>query len=433
MMCGERKMRMRGTVAPAIFAFATIFAGMAGAEIGSDRAAAIVVFPKLVVNRADGLDTLIRLSNTSDREQNVYCFYVNVTPICSRPGFSCFPDPDVCEAAGGRCQDQWQETDFLIRLTARQPTSWLVSQGQNLCRPALDSGTCSNSSATCRRDSDCPGARCVFPPCFPLSDESRRSGPGGQSNGTSAIPPSPEEPFLGELKCIAVDESGAPVARNSLQGEALIGRVNPGGGPLLDVSGYNGIGIPSVAAGNRDNTLVLGGQGAEYEGCPYVLILNHFFDGAVDPIATGAGEVRIGTDITLIPCTEDFRTQNINNLTVTAQMLVFNEFEQRFSTSRPISCFKEVRLSNIDTTANERSIFSAGVEGTLTGQTRIRGVFTAGSPQGNGLLGIAEEFRCDGPDFPLCSYTRTDDLISSATTNLHFQGIRSQSDFFYLP
>ena len=32
-----------------------------------------------------------------------------------------------------------------------------------------------------------------------------------------------------------------------------------------------------------------------------------------------------------------------------------------------VDCFKEIRLSNIETNDNSRSIFSAGVAGTLTG------------------------------------------------------------------
>ena len=101
------------------------------------------------------------------------------------------------------------------------------------------------------------------------------------------IPPSAEDPFIGELKCIAVDEGLAPVARNDLIGEVLIGRVDTRDG-FVDVAGYNAIGIPAIPdTGNRNGVLVLGGppEDAEYLGCPNILILDHFFDGAVDPIA----------------------------------------------------------------------------------------------------------------------------------------------------
>jgi hypothetical protein len=141
----------------------------------------------------------------------------------------------------------------------------------------------------------------------------------------------------------------------------------------------------------------------------------------------------VATELTLIPCTQDFRTQDPSLAATVAQFLVFNEFEQRFSTSRTVNCFKETKLSNIDTTDNERSIFSAGVAGTLTGQTRIRGVDEAALDHGNTLIGLAEEFRCAGPDFPFCSFVNGGGLISSNASNLHFQGTRSVSDFMYLP
>lgn len=421
------------------------------AQVGSDRPAAVVIFPKLVVSEALGIDTLIRLTNTSTEEQNVHCFYVNVTPRCSRPGYSCYPDPDVCELAGGTCLEQWQETDFQLQLTGRQPTSWLVSQGQDVCRPQFDSGVCSDNPAIdCLRNADC-GGRCVYPPCLPLT-EGTRTGPRGQTND-GKVPVSPEEPFLGELKCIAVDPSGLPIGKNDLKGEALIARVGAGG-PPVEVTGYNAIGIPAIeGAGNRDATLVLGGPGAEYEGCPNVLILDHIFDGAVDPLAynrcesgvctiskTGCTEqvdcpsVRVATDLALLPCTQDFRTQNPDLSKTVAQFLVFNEFEQRFSTSRTVKCFREDRISNLDTPQNERSIFSAGVAGTLTGQSRIRGVVDGALDHGNTLIGIFTEYRCVGPDFPLCSFTNAQDLVSAVAGNLHFDNSRRpRSDFIYLP
>jgi hypothetical protein len=324
----------------------------------------------------------------------------------------------------------------------------------------------------------------------------------GQSN-EGRVPPSAEDPFIGELKCIALDESLVPVARNDIKGEALIGVVDSKRG-FVDIAGYNAIGIPAIPGqGNRDNVLRIGGAGdpsdpgdpcheegncPEYEGCPNILILDHVFDGAVDPVIPNfcqdnacsvsqnacasdadcinscealacrvsgegcqkdedcdplAGKVRIGTDLTLIPCTQDLENQDPDLSAVSVQFLVFNEFEQRFSTSQEVNCFLEKRLSDLDRLApgqqNDRSIFSAGVGGTLTGQTRIRGVVPTArpgsgeSPTGFTLLGVAEEFRCRGPEFPLCSFTRLDDLVSSTAVNVHFQGRRPLSDFLYLP
>jgi hypothetical protein len=100
------------------------------------------------------------------------------------------------------------------------------------------------------------------------------------------------------------------------------------------------------------------------------------------------------------------------------QFLVFNEFEQRFSTSRKVTCFSELKISNIDTLSKDRSLFSAAVAGTLTGQTRMRGVEDEHLDHGHTLLGVAEEFRDGG---------------GTAAVNLHFHGTRPQSDFIRLP
>jgi hypothetical protein len=466
---------------------AVLVAAGARADVASDEAGAILVFPKILVDTTRGLDTLIRLSNTSDREVSVLCFYVNATPKCTLPARSCcFPDPTDCYDGDGFCLPQWQESDFRIRVTSRQPVAWLASQRASVDCANL-TGACSNDETQdCRLNRDCPaGGRCVLPPCFPIDDPSQTQKQ--ESNLDSAVIPVPEDPFIGELKCIAVDESFAPIPRNVLKGEGLIGhRSTPEVG--LDIAGYNALGIPAVETrGNRDNTLVLGGPRTpdgqlepqvEYEGCPNILILDHYFDGAVDPLVPNAclesscsvsgdpcnedsdcvnvcegnactlsgaeceqdedcsqleAQARVATDLTLIPCTQDFRTQQPDLAETVAQFLVFNEFEQRFSTSRSVNCFKETRLSNIDTNQNERSIFSAGVAGTLTGQTRIRGVDVGAQDHGNTLIGLAEEFRCAGPAFPQCSLINPTNLISSSANNLHFQGTRAVSDFLYLP
>jgi hypothetical protein len=489
-------------------------AGAARADIASDHPAAILVFPKILVDTVNGLDTLIRLSNVSDTPINVFCYYVNSTPICPIPGGSCFPNQLACQGeVGGQifiapCRENWQPTDFTFRLTRDQPTGWLVSQGQSTNCPFLQ-GVCSNDGTTkCERNADCgAGNRCVLPPCFPL-DATSVPGSGGQTN-EGAIPLSPDDPFVGELKCMAVDENHRPVARNDLIGEALIGKQQSGPADSIEIIGYNAVGIPAIPnSNNRDNTLVLGGADgvAEYEGCPNILILDHYFDGAVDPVlnntcgpnglCTLSGTLcatdvdcannicvdglcslsgtscmddsdcvnscdlqsntctlsdtpcqsdsqctyrtRLATDLTLVPCTEDFESRRLDLSQTVAQFLVFNEFEERFSTSITVNCFKEVQISELDTSGDKsRSIFSAGVAGTLTGQTRIRGVVNDDNAGlgGNTLIGIAEEFRCAGvtDEFPTCDLVDSQRLVSGAGKNLHFQGRRPQSDFIYLP
>lgn len=400
------------------------------ADVASDEPAAILVFPKIVVDISvpqiappNRIDTLIRVSNTSDSPITMQCFYVNATPLCTNGTGSCISSPVTCTPLTA-CQSQCNERDFVVTITAGQPIAWLASRG----------------AAACGQDAD-PRL-----PCLPLSDTGRL-GPSGQVNNdssgqiTSLIPAVAEDPFIGELKCIAVDLNDVPQLRNDLKGEAEIVRSAPGtvavAGPI-DVEGYNAIGIQAVAQPTLDNNaLVLGGNvcaggskaqrpctsssdcsgascvsAGQYNGCPNILILDHFFDGAADPVS----QRRITTHLTLVPCSEDFLTQRL--ISTTVQFLVFNEFEQRLSTSQGLGCFAEWQISTIDRSSPTRSIFSAAVQGTLGGQTRIRGVADQDTTHGHALLGVAEEFRQGG---------------GTAAFNLHFQGSRPQSDFIYIP
>jgi hypothetical protein len=192
-----------------------------------------------------------------------------------------------------------------------------------------------------------------------------------------------------------------------LKGEASLTAAEDTSGPI-DVSSYNGIGIQAIEGANDgDNTLVLGGEDPEYNGCPNVLILNHFFDGAEDPVTDDGAPIL--TILELVPCTTDYLRQIPGAAVV--QYLVYNEFEQRFSTSRPFQCQQFSLISNIDTTQNQRSIFSAGVSGTLTGQSRI-------NPIGSGVLAVAHEIHLSS---------------GLADFNVHFQGDRADPDFIILP
>jgi len=418
---GEHRTRKRMTLVAVAIGIFGMASAVARADVTSDQAAAILVFPKLVVDTSTParttrgrVDTLIRISNTSNEPVTMRCFYVNANSHCSNsPSTICNADligtANPCGATA-LCVPGWQESDFTVNITARQPVAWLASQGAALCSSTVDPNR----------------------PCF------RIDGNGTNDNGGSLVQPVAEDPFIGELKCVAVDRNDLPVARNVLKGEVEIIRSNPS---FLDVEAYNAIGIQALTRNTldpaaHDNTLVIGGDvclagvnaqqpctddsacpgsrclRSEYNGCPNILILDHFFDGARDPISSDV----ITTDLTLVPCTEDF----LNQLPVksTVQFLVFNEFEQRFSTSRAVTCFQEFRISSIDRAGPDRSIFSAAVAGTLTGQTRIRGVADQDQTHGHALLGVAEEFRNGG---------------GSAAFNLHFHGARGQADFIYLP
>lgn len=344
---------MRKSVWVAGFLGAVLSSQVARAETYvSDQAAALVVYPAITVFEGGaGVDTLIQMSNTSNQLVAVQCYYVNATGTCSVSGEFCQGAGD-CPSPIDLCIPQWVETDFRLYITARQPLAWVASQGLQ----AAD---------------------------LPLDGVALR-GPTGESNASSRVPPFQDESgnAVGELKCYAIDGDGTPSDRNVLKGEATV--IEPSA--TYSPSKYNALGFRAIeGAVNDDNRLRLGGEEAEYDGCPNVLILNHFFDFAIDPATDGP---EIETDLILVPCTENFVNQIPTR--VTAQYLVFNEFEQRFSTSAPVDCYFVSQISNIDTPDETRSIFSVFVSGTITGQTRIR-------PVNGGLMGVAFEYHGDDP------------------------------------
>ena len=155
------------------------------ADVGSDRAAAILVFPKIVVDITSPqvappaqIDTLIRISNTSNTPITMQCFYVNATPQCTNNSGSCIATPITCSPLTA-CQPQWHENDFIVTITAGQPVAWLASRGSTVCSQSGDPTL----------------------PCLPLSDT--RPGPNGQVNNggigqiTSLVPPVAQDPFVG--------------------------------------------------------------------------------------------------------------------------------------------------------------------------------------------------------------------------------------------
>ncbi len=360
----------------AVLGGACMWAGTAVADVSSTNAAGLIMYPKLLVDGNStytSQDTLIQLTNTADEPVNVRCFYTNSTGYCittdlSNPIKACNPtDPyqfqgQECEQYKAPCLPKWQETDFKMRLTSRQPIAWNLSQGL---------------------------------PQLPLSPDNPFGmvGPKGEFNDNSSIPPVPQKPFLGMLTCVQVDQDERPVDRNDLKGEATIKTLQGG---VVDIRNYNALGIQATPGVNDgDDNLLLG---IEYNNCPNVVILDHFFDDA-----SFGPNTSVRTHLTLIPCTQDFLVQSasfpddISPPTV-VQYLVFNEFEQRFSTSRSMKCQQEIGLSDIDSRigwfGDSTSIFNIAVQGTYTGQTLLRGVEDPNNGPfiGNGILALAEEF-----------------------------------------
>ena len=340
-----KKLSLLGVAAAACW---LVSAPAAQAETFSDTGAAVLVWPKIVVGPET--DTVVQMTNQADVRSAAHCFYVNANNRCNNTGQACETSSECLEGMNfGTCLPSWIEINFDVFLTPNQPVAWSAAEGF------------ANS------DLPCPGglgSKCA-------------------GNGGTRVPPVGETPFIGELKCIQSDPitrlpfpcSGA-TCRNDLEGGATIENVADGN---IDPQRYNAVGLRTAGQNNGDNTLVIGGPPAqaEYQPCSEVLVFNHLFDGAVDPIS---GTATASSELSLVPCTEDFLIQKVPS--VTAQFLVYNEFEQRFSTSRLVRCLLDSPISNIDTTQSSRSIFSAAVSGTVAGQTRITGV-------GGGLIGSA--------------------------------------------
>lgn len=377
-MMTNKKMGLKGIGVAAVVA-AMLGAGSANAFSTSDEPAAIVVYPKIVADEvgtclatgepcaANGQcggqdvcqrkDTLIRLGNVSDRLVAAHCFYMNANSHCAADGSVCTTAADCGYLSA--CLPDWAEIDFDVRITARQPLGWTALEGLG------------------------------------------RSGLPLRENAGTNVPPVPETPFIGELRCVEVDPDSndrlplvcgaactgqptCPACANDLIGQAVIQSVTLGVDyPTDDAADYNAVGLQALETNDGNGYLALGdpaspvGATNEYAPCPSVLVLNHLFDGAVDMVEP---TLVTQSSLTLVPCGLDIYTQTCRS--ITAQFLVYNEFEQRMSTSRQVNCYLDTRLSSIDTSQPTRSIFSAGVAGTVAGQTRIQGV-------NGGLIGVA--------------------------------------------
>lgn len=328
----------------------------ADAQVSTEQSTSVIVFPKVI---ADGSrDTLLQVSNASNGQVRATCFYVNAQRL--------FPG----QPPGPLNPPLWQATKFDITLTAQQPTSWVVSIG----RP------------------DSP----LDPPCqfFPLPNYDCY----GAGEDPGDVPPVPPD-FVGEVVCIEVDALLNPISGNHLTGEATIKDLSSG-----DVAKYSAIGLVGFETNDGDAALVLG---QEYAACPDAWLLDHTTDGSEIP-SVGAGS-SLHTDVTIVPCSQDF--DNLIPAQVAVQFFMTNEFEQNFSASTTVDCWGDFTLSDVNV------LF--GSLGTLTAHTQIRPAALQG-----GILVVAEEFRSTGGVEP---------VVASAAANVYAEGAHAISDVIRLP
>jgi hypothetical protein len=383
------------------------WAAGARADVTTERGASILAFPKVL---ADGTaDTIIQITNISNSMVHARCYYVNAA----------LQDPE--SRPGPNNKPLWQEIDFTIWLTKQQPTQWQVSTGRFL-----------NPNDDCFDDGQINPEECKEAGIDP-----------------GAVPPVPPD-FVGELKCIEVDVSDNPIGGNHLKGEATI-KYGP------DVAKYNAIGIEGTQlAGQTGNELLLNQPSGveeavgQYNACPETLIVNHFAEGVTDPVILGEGlggtcsesewvvcqsdsdcpdedtcenasELVVDpatseltsltsatvTDLTLIPCQQDFEEQIPGKVKI--QLLVYNEFENVFSASTTVECWANFHLYELTSPNDpENSPFHFANLGTTVATTYI-----TPNPDQGGVIGVAGVTRADA-----------DSRLTRAAFNIHTQGDR---------
>jgi len=376
-------LRERVRVGLVAVAAAVTCAGGASADVVTEQSASILVFPKVI---ADGnQDTIIQISNTSNSMVHAHCFYVN----------GALTDPT--RPQGPTNPPLWTEIDFDIWLTKQQPTYWVVSEGR-----LVDS-----DDEPCRGTTlDCPNS--------------------GLDPGR--VPPVVSD-FTGELKCVEVDPSGAPLSGNHLKGEATIVTFNTCEDGTCSVTGnacstvcpdeydyakYNALGVIGNENNNGDGELCLGGaaqpgscpNGAEYNACPLHWTYTGYATDGDDPFL---GE-EVTPSITFVPCTQNFETQVPTSVTI--QFAITNEFEQTFSASTTVTCWADLELSSIN------QVFAEDRVGTDLVQVRMR----ASTGSTSGFMAVATDVHTDG-----------EGQSARASVNLHVDGERTGGDLITIP
>ena len=337
--------------------------GAARADVITDQSGSIIIYPKVI---ADGTrDTLLQLSNSTNRVAFAHCFYINTAGRCSiTTNQSCRLDSD-CPATEA-CVRACNPNNFDVVLTAQQPLQWRASTGRLVSQtgPCRLGQTCACTTDVVSGQLKCPGLE-VGPLNAPLV-------PGV---GTD---------FEGELKCYQTNSDQAtPLAGNALKGVAMLETLSSG-----QVSQYNALGIvanPALVNGvNTDTNLLLNSTNmahcsiatttscstaddcppgescmdtlsGEYNYCPHDVVFTGYGEGAVDSFSNAT----VSTELTLVPCTEMIE-QRVQT-PVSVSFVAFDEMEQRLSADGVrFDCYLNRRLRDIPTEgANVFGAFSA--------------------------------------------------------------------------
>lgn len=162
-------------------------------------------------------------------------------------------------------------------------------------------------------------------------------------NGTAA------PPFggIGELKCAVVPAEPDAVLYNAIQGRATVYRMD---GSTISYTAYA---FRRFSDGEYDGVLRLDGN--QYAQCP---------DRLQFTVLTDTPTSR--SELVLLPCSQDLLLQSFSS--VTAQVLVTNEYGQTLSASFNVGCYSRRFLGDISDFLNRSTA------GTDTARLTVRGV-----------------------------------------------------------
>ncbi len=372
-----------------VLAVLALSGARARADISSDKAGSVVVFPKVI---ADGTrDTLISLTNTSNMQAYAHCEYVLGTGFCAISGNTCSTLFDCTGGVGDVCETNWQLGNFDVILTRQQPTIWRVSTGR-VFDPTLEgTGACQNFGTSPPRQK-CPGFFLTMP---------------DDTGGGAGVLPPPGSPFFrGELKCFQVNPDGSLLAGDWLKGEATIETLGS-----TQISTYNSINI-QLADQAAESPSVVDLNGIEYNACPEAVEFTHFASGASNFVAEGLNASActtsgcpVHTEITVVPCTENFAEPFGEQVAVNIN--VTDEFENPRSGGFTLNCWANVDAADFgafsplgSSVLNTRLSTPQGTSGRCRDGANRGGVCTTDAQCGvggvcapnPGILAVVEQF-----------------------------------------